>query len=169
MQYVSFNGGLLRDIAETGNEATFKIALPHRMQVSWSLPDINGQFILEDAEGNRYDMRDITSASLSGEIAIYYKKALPRRMTVLGNVPNPFNLETRLGFVLPEEKMVLISIYTIDGKLIRNLVSSVFPPGENWVIWDGCDDLGAPVGSGVYLYRVVADDISETRKMVLVK
>jgi len=114
-------------------------------------------------------MRNITSASLSGEITIYYKRAIPYRMAILGNVPNPFNLETRLGFVLPEEKRVLISIYTIDGKLVRNLVSDVFPSGESWVVWDGCDDAGSPVGSGVYLYRVIADDFRETRKMVLIK
>jgi len=169
MQCVSFEGGLLRDIAEIGDEATFKIALPHKMRASWSLPDVDGQFILEDADGNRYDMRNITSASLSGEITIYYKRAIPYRMAILGNVPNPFNLETRLGFVLPEEKRVLISIYTIDGKLVRNLVSDVFPSGESWVVWDGCDDAGSPVGSGVYLYRVIADDFRETKKMVLIK
>jgi flagellar hook assembly protein FlgD len=62
-----------------------------------------------------------------------------------------------------------ISIYDLRGRLIRTLVDEEKPPGTYQVHWNGRDDMGTKVPSGVYLYRITAGDFISTRKMVMMK
>ena len=112
-----------------------------------------------------------------------------RMPTLLGNFPNPFNPETVIRFSvacrddglprlnskpdITETRQAVVStkitIYNIRGQLVRKLVDDLFAPGEHSVIWNGTDDHGLSVGSGVYLYRMQTDDFTSTKKMVLIK
>ena len=79
--------------------------------------------------------------------------------TLLQNYPNPFNPETWIPYVLAEEADVTVRIYSINGELIRTLEVGKQPRGiyvspERAVYWDGTDDAGAPVASGVYFYQL---------------
>jgi hypothetical protein len=64
---------------------------------------------------------------------------------------------------------VQIDIFNIKGQKVRNLVNGVYSTGEHKVIWNGTDDNGKAVGSGVYFYRMKTDDYVETKKMLLMK
>jgi flagellar hook assembly protein FlgD len=64
---------------------------------------------------------------------------------------------------------VQINIYNIKGQKVRELVNGVYPPGEHKVVWNGKDDNGLAVGSGIYFYRMIAGEYAETRKMLLLK
>jgi len=85
------------------------------------------------------------------------------------NQPNPFNPTTTIRFVLPECEQVTLAIYDTNGYLVRTLVDEVEGYGAHEVTWDGRDDDGAAMGSGVYFYRLRAGKHTESKKMVLLK
>ena len=88
---------------------------------------------------------------------------------LIGNYPNPFNPETTIRFNVAIESMVSIDIYNIRGQRVKRLLDGFYERGSHTVVWDGRDDSGRELGSGVYFYRMMAGDIVETRRMVLLK
>ena len=85
------------------------------------------------------------------------------------NYPNPFNPETRLYFQLPASEEVKLVIYNTRGQIVRNLLASRYDAGRHTVNWDGRDNAGQLVPTGVYIYRIKAGDHIAARKMTLVK
>lgn len=85
------------------------------------------------------------------------------------NYPNPFNPTTNIGFQISETGFVELKIYDISGKLVKTLVSDYREPGEYSVSWDGTDDRGVRLSSGVYVYRLAAAEFVESKKFVFVK
>ncbi|MBW6515719.1 MAG: T9SS type A sorting domain-containing protein [Candidatus Cloacimonetes bacterium] len=88
---------------------------------------------------------------------------------LLNNYPNPFNPETTISFSLQESSSVSIIIYDIRGALITKLVDSIFQSGHHNVLWNGKNNSGHSVPSGLYFYRMETDDYQETKKMLLLK
>ncbi len=95
--------------------------------------------------------------------------APPLRYALDQNYPNPFNPETRLYFQLPAVQDVKLIIYNIRGQIIRHLLDARMDAGDHVVNWDGRDNSGQPVPTGVYIYRLKAGDYMAARKMTLVK
>jgi hypothetical protein len=85
------------------------------------------------------------------------------------NHPNPFNPTTTIPFTLPKRVQTRLSIFNIEGKLVRALVDDVLDEGLKETTWDGTDSQGNPVSSGVYFYRLKAGKKVLTRKMVLLR
>jgi hypothetical protein len=85
------------------------------------------------------------------------------------NSPNPFNPSTTISFTLPAREQVTVSIYDANGRLVRTLLDESRDYGTHNVTWDGRDDAGTTVGSGVYFYRLSAGKYSESKKMVMLK
>jgi len=116
----------------------------------------------------------LTAASLN-EGAILLKFAQPAAFALLQNAPNPFNPSTTIRFTLPEAGHVTLAVYDINGRLVRTLVgfaasaAQAFPPGHHEVVWDGRDNNGREVASGVYVYRLTAKQGVVTRRMVLAR
>ncbi|MCB2229077.1 T9SS type A sorting domain-containing protein [bacterium] len=94
---------------------------------------------------------------------------LPEHFALEQNYPNPFNPTTTIEFAMPEAAHVSIEVYNIMGRRVRSLVTSYLPAGYHSIIWDGRDQSGAPVASGVYLYRIDAGTFIASRKMLLLK
>ena len=91
-------------------------------------------------------------------------------LRVLSSRPNPFSLSTEISFSVERGRHVAVSIYDVSGRCVRTLIDADLPPGLNTVSWDGRDDRGEPVGVGVYLCRLEADDGScLTMKMLLLR
>jgi len=96
--------------------------------------------------------------------------AVPAGVAALrGNYPNPFNPSTTISFSLGSAERVVIDVYNVRGQRVRSLVDGVYGAGEHSVVWNGCDDLGRGVGSGVYFYRMISGDYSGVKKMLLLK
>ncbi len=94
----------------------------------------------------------------------------PRGAASLSNArPNPFNPSTAIGYTIAREGHSEIVVYDVSGRRVRVLVSGVVPAGYHEVHWNGRDDAGRRVASGVYLYQLRAGDAVETKKMVLLK
>lgn len=88
----------------------------------------------------------------------------------LGNAyPNPFNPETTINFSLPWDAPVTVNIYNDHGQLVRALVDGRMAAGEFKVTWDGKDDRGAEVASGVYLYKIESTNLRLTKKVTFLK
>lgn len=87
--------------------------------------------------------------------------------TLQQNYPNPFNPSTTILYDLPRAGQVEVEIFTLLGERIRTLVKERQAAGQHRLQWDGRDEKGAPMPSGVYLYRLRAGEFVQTRKMIL--
>ena len=87
-----------------------------------------------------------------------------------GNFPNPFNPSTLIQFSLAKAGKVNLAIYNVAGQKVRELVRNAeLTPGIHNVLWDGHDDLGKPVSSGIYLSRLQMGGKALTSRMLLMK
>jgi|TARA_B100001250_G_scaffold24829_1_gene20603 hypothetical protein len=83
------------------------------------------------------------------------------------NFPNPFNPSTKIGWELPKNEFVNITIYNSMGKAVKTLVNSFQSSGYKTINWDATDSRNKPVSAGLYIYRLQSDSHSETKKMIL--
>lgn len=94
---------------------------------------------------------------------------VPQGFELYVNYPNPFNPITIISYYLPSAASVELTVYNQLGQEIRILENSVQPSGTHQVVWDGRDDRGHSVSSGLYFYRLKAGSFVETRKMLLIR
>lgn len=94
---------------------------------------------------------------------------LPDTFAVSQNYPNPFNPETVIAYSVAHQSDVNLIVYNVLGQKVRTLVSELKPAGKYRIVWDGKDDLGQPVSSGIYLYQISAGQFNDTRKMLILK
>jgi hypothetical protein len=94
---------------------------------------------------------------------------IPTEYALDHNFPNPFNPETTLRYAIPNAGQVTLSIYNVLGQEVVRLVNAEKMPGFYTVRWNGKNELGHNVASGVYLYRIQAGNFNQTHKMMLLK
>ena len=85
------------------------------------------------------------------------------------NHPNPFNPTTTISYSIAKRGHVVVAVYAVDGRRVRTLVDEVQSSDIYRVSWDGTDNRGSKVASGVYFYRISSPQFSATKKMVLLK
>ncbi len=85
------------------------------------------------------------------------------------NHPNPFNPTTTISFDLVNTGKITLNVYNIKGELVRTLASENYPAGQNSILWNGEDNNGNSVSSGIYFYSLKAGNHEETKKMILLK
>ncbi|RKZ08789.1 hypothetical protein DRQ05_00885 [bacterium] len=85
------------------------------------------------------------------------------------NFPNPFNPVTTISFYMPKAGHAVLRVYNINGELVRTLLDDNAPKGQVYVTWDGTDNRGSKVGSGVYFYQLKVGNAKESKKMILLK
>jgi hypothetical protein len=110
-----------------------------------------------DKEGNLLNVKEL------------YDNEEPSSFSLSQNYPNPFNPETYIDFTLPSELEVSLKIHNIQGQVVANLVQGRKGAGIHTVRWDGRNDSGEKVSSGVYFYRFTAGETTFVKKMVLLK
>jgi hypothetical protein len=133
--------------------------------------------VLPNAEGKTSRLI-IDNVNLSNSLNITKINGLitviPSTFALLQNYPNPFNPDTWIPFKLAADESVTILIYNQKGQLIRTIVlgqkaAGVYLSKDKAAYWDGRDDLGEKVSSGVYFYSLRAGEFIATRKLVVVK
>jgi hypothetical protein len=130
------------------------------------------------------DFYEVTSTQVRSQFAIKFTteeptvvsveeenetSAVPTNYVLEQNYPNPFNPETRINYSIPEAGFIKLSIYDINGLLVNTLQEGNLPAGRYTVVWNGKNSLGNKVGSGVYFYRLQANDFIQVKKMILLK
>jgi hypothetical protein len=93
----------------------------------------------------------------------------PLKLSLSQNLPNPFNPTTTIRYTVPSRSDVTLHVYSVSGQRVRTLVDGPVPAGVGQVTWDGTDDAGNPVASGVYVYELRAGNPVLVKKMTLLK
>jgi hypothetical protein len=94
----------------------------------------------------------------------------PKVFALYQNMPNPFNPQTAIRYdVPPGGGQVTLRVYNVSGGLVRTLVDDEESPGQKTARWDGTNEQGEHVASGIYFYRMTAPGFTETRKMTLLQ
>ncbi len=131
------------------------------------------------------EIYDVTSNNLVNGLAIKFTTKAPtvvyvedddKTITIVPsdysleqNYPNPFNPVTNISYSIPEQAFVKLSIFDINGTLVKTLFEGDQPAGRYHSVWNGENNSGMKVGSGVYFYRILANTFVQTRKMILLK
>lgn len=116
------------------------------------------------------DMSLTGKGTMHGPISITTKsEPVPTVFKLSQSYPNPFNPTTTIRYQLPEKSLVNLKIYNILGQLIRTLVDDEKAAGYYTIQWDGRDDSGKTVGSGIYFYRLEAGSFIQTRKALFLR
>lgn len=116
--------------------------------------------VMIDKSGGYNPVLDIEVGNLHG---------IPKDNALKQNVPNPFNPSTSIGYQLSRDGMVELAVYSVLGQKVRVLVDEFREAGFHTVVWDGTDNLGRKVASGVYGYRMSVTGVAHWRKMLLLK
>ncbi|MGB7062123.1 MAG: 5'-nucleotidase C-terminal domain-containing protein [Candidatus Zixiibacteriota bacterium] len=133
----------------------------------------SGKHISSESAGKLYYL----AGKLEESILSFYpalgsseaSKMVPQGFELHQNYPNPFNPETQITYSLPQATDVRVTIYDMLGRRIRVLADEYRSAGANTVIWDGRDENGKKVSSGIYFYRLQAGEFVQTKKMSLIK
>ncbi len=104
-----------------------------------------------------------------GPVGIGDLEALPTTYDVSRNYPNPFNPTTTINYQLPKADDVKLVIYNVLGQRVRTLVNGRVEPGRYKVVWNGRNEAGVQVSSGIYIYRFEAGDFRRVHKMIMLK
>ncbi len=97
------------------------------------------------------------------------EELLPEVYALHQNYPNPFNPITTLRYDLPENSIVRITIYNVQGREIKVLVNQYQDAGYKSVRWNATNNYGKPISAGMYFYKIRAGEFTQTRKMLLLK
>ena len=120
------------------------------------------------------DLTDTTSQRAILFLQQLLAALIPKETALLANYPNPFNPETWIPYHLAKDADVTLHIYTVNGTLVRMLTlghqpADVYQSRSRAAYWDGKNEFGEPVASGVYFYTLTAGDFITTRKMLILK
>ena len=131
------------------------------------LRDFEDNARFEIAEGLVFDPSQLANPLTGGVLDI---QTTPTEFALLQNFPNPFNPETTIGYELAESADVTLQIYNVVGQVVRTLMAAESQSvGRYQVRWDGMDDRGMPVSSGIYFYQISAGKFQDVRKLMLLK
>jgi hypothetical protein len=125
----------------------------------------------ESVNGVPY-VQEVNPEFVGGSVALNSQSpgvALPTEFALSQNVPNPFNPTTQVSFSLPKAANVNLTIYNVLGQQVKTLVNQEMSAGVQTIEWDGTDNSGRTVASGVYFYRLSADEFQATKKMLMLK
>ncbi|MCK4680599.1 T9SS type A sorting domain-containing protein [bacterium] len=114
-------------------------------------------------------VRDLESDNALTESPDSSLDGVPIARALRGNYPNPFNPVTRIEFDLPEPAAITLDIFDVTGRLVRTLVDGYDTAGRKQAFWDGTDERGRSVASGIYYCRMTAPGYEKTIKMTLLK
>jgi hypothetical protein len=129
----------------------------------WRVQSVNskGQ-ISAYSETGQFSTKSVTAVTNNSS-------ALPKEFTVSQNYPNPFNPSTLINYSLPKSSLVTIKIYNILGQEVKTLVNSQLQAGNYTAQWNGDNNFGRTVATGVYIYQVKAGQYAKTMKMMFLK
>ena len=178
----SFNGwdGLGDILGDLDGDTTYSVVVP---MMPYSTQEfkfrINGSSDAATAEfPGSAPARELVVPTAAAEYTYWYNDdtlevaidGIPAEFTLHQNYPNPFNPVTTINFDLPNITDVSLVIYDITGRKVRTLVSNNnIEAGYKKIVWNGRDDFGNGVATGMYIYRLVAGDFVDVKKMTFLK
>lgn len=130
---------------------------------SFEITGLGGTNTLDDAVEGIIDFFDVEAVDADDEIVPVTKATLSQ------NYPNPFNPKTTISYSLSIADDVIIKIYNLKGQCVKTLVDEFQEAVNHNVVWNGIDNTGKTIASGVYFYKLKTSTFQETKKMILMK
>ena len=127
--------------------------------------------IVEDHEGVIWigTLNGLVQFNPDRSTQVLHTQSSPSSISIIGNYPNPFNPSTTIHFYVPESGVTDLVIHNVLGQRIRKLISESIPAGTHFIVWNGKDDNGIPVSSGIYIPLLKTGDATSTYKMIMYK
>lgn len=134
-------------------------------------PDGTGQYQVTQPPYGHYGdyYPDLFIDTSSAAIQADHTVPLPSKLHLEQNFPNPFNSSTVIAYSMPIRERITLAVYDVTGREVRRLADNIQSEGEHFVVWDGKDDEGTQVPSGIYFYRMEAGRFQTTRKLVFLR
>jgi hypothetical protein len=126
-------------------------------------PAVNEEHVLVTPQNKEWFLSEIRGPAVAIGDA---PAALSPGLRLLPNLPNPFLSETRIRFTLPKPGFVRLSVHDLRGRLVATLIDGRVPAGLREITWDGLDDAGSRVGSGIYFSRLESEGSVVMNKLV---
>jgi hypothetical protein len=160
--YAKLNSSLLTETTFTDSTALDSMIYWYYATASYSIPDSQVESLISNKDAG--SLHIYTGTTDDGSL-------IPDVFFLADNVPNPFNPSTTISFGLPEDSDVRIEIFNLLGQKVKTLMNGPQRAGFKRVVWNGDDQSGKSVSSGVYFYRLLTDDGSfeRSKKMMLLK
>ena len=155
------NSGAVIQILMSGNKTA-----PSGTQVDLSLLNV----VAIDPQGNSINFI-VENGEFTTSVNPLMNRSdkIPTSFHLSQNYPNPFNPQTNISFQIPKTTQVVLKIFDIVGQEIHTLINREMPAGDHEVIWDGRDNNGREMASGVYIYMLKAGDFMDSRKMIFMQ
>lgn len=135
----------------------------------WAVKRSDGSINYLSPFGDEMEMDNRGFLWLKKESSLQKKTSIPASFSLSQNYPNPFNLYTEIEYSLPKDVYVNLAIYNVLGQKVKVLVNEFQTAGFKSVEWDGTDSRGNVTATGIYFFKLVAGDYTQTRKMVMLK
>ena len=182
-------GGLLLTVKNGSFDKSDLINLTDNMTVDFYQDEQSTRILIYSLDGftmprGEYTFAQLSNVSgieiISAELASSYGQMtevnqtfknveIPDNFELFQNYPNPFNPETQIGFALPQNSKVELVIYNILGEKVKVLIDNEMTAGTHSVVWNGRNENGTEVSSGMYLYRLITMSNQTTKKMIFLK
>lgn len=137
--------------------------------VEMEFPNHSLTYYYNDYSSGRPVVKSVQPEVEAGQVFYSNPTAMPTKFALHQNSPNPFNPTTKIAYDMPAAGDVKISVFNVLGQHVSDLVDGRSEAGSYEIIWDGKDEAGESVASGVYFYRIKTEQFSETKKMLLLK
>ena len=165
------------DIADPANPVEVGQFLPRRTPFQAGDPILSDVALLGDDyvvattvwTSGLYVLRDHVRDHTTIPTRIEEETPVPAQYSLTQNYPNPFNPQTEIHYALPVHSHVRVSVFNTRGQKVATLVEGDRSAGRYALVWDGTDDNGESLASGVYLYRLETDGLVQTRKLMLMR
>ena len=147
-------------IMQVGSDSTFT----YTFQKMAPAPRLTAVF------ADPFGLSDSTVWTIGPDVDVPFEEnGIPAEIVLEQNYPNPFNPSTVITVALPERARVQVAVYTLQGQRLKTLFDGAMDAGYHRIVWDGSDEEGSRVSSGMYLCRMIAGSFIGSRKMVLLR
>ena len=157
------------------NEDNLTAAFWNPTTEDWEPIELAGSIVVDtnaniiSFQVNHFSIYGVQESDIATSVDDDKTSSVPVSYTLSQNYPNPFNPETKIEYFVPVTSRVSITIYNLLGQEVRTLVNSDHAGGSYDIIWNGRNNAGYQVGSGIYIYRRKADQFVESKRMILIR
>ena len=131
---------------------------------------LSNEYTIEQMTNQIYDLKFVIGDEVFVQLTLMdLLRQIPEKFSISQNYPNPFNPQTKMDFSVARTGKVQIVIYNLLGQKVKTLVNKSLNYGYHSVVWNGLDEIGQPVSSGVYFSELRANGFRESKKMLLLK
>ena len=160
------------DYRAEANRITWTLVSKGEITLKADLSDVPAEYnVYIQYKEDLINLREVSELTIpqGSYNVIVARRAIPTAYKLGQSFPNPFNAATVINYQLPEKANVRIEVFDLSGHKVKTLVNDEQTAGYRSVVWNGTDDGGSTVPSGIYFYKITAGSFNDTKRMILSK